>query len=152
MNTTDTTTGGYVGSVMYKTGLNNAKTIINNAFGSDHILKHREYLQNAVTNGYPSGGAWCDSTVELMTEQMVYGGKVFGTACNGATTPNLHTVAKSQLSLFRLRPDIICCRVPYWLRDVVSAAHFARVAASGCALSYHASSSGMGVRPAFCLY
>ena len=152
MNATDITTGGYVGSVMYKSGLNNAKTIINNAFGSDHILKHREYLQNAVTSGYPSAGAWYDSTVELMTEQMVYGGKVLGTACNGSTIPNLYTVAKSQLALFRLRPDIICCRVPYWLRDVVSGACFANVNYIGNANYSNASNSAIGVRPAFTIY
>lgn len=62
------TTGGYVGSNMYTTGLNNAKATINNDFGSDHILTHRQYLCNAVSNGKPSGSSWYDSTVELMTE------------------------------------------------------------------------------------
>ena len=45
----NTTEGGYIGSDMYKTGLNQAKTIITNAFGAEHILSHRELLVNAVT-------------------------------------------------------------------------------------------------------
>ena len=57
MNETNITTGGYVGSQMYTANLANAKTLVNSAFGSANILNHREYLTNAVTNGYPSAGA-----------------------------------------------------------------------------------------------
>lgn len=148
MNDTNITTGAYVGSKMYTEGLDQAKTTINAAFGSAHILSHRQYLQNAVTNGYPSGGSWYDSTVELMTEQNVYGGKVFGTANNGSTIPNLYTVDKSQYPLFAHRPDMISNRSWFWLRDVVSAAYFARVNVNGYAYCNDASSAD-GVRPAF---
>lgn len=148
MNDTNITTGAYVGSKMYTEGLDQAKTTINAAFGSAHILSHRQYLQNAVTNGYPSGGSWYDSTVELMTEQNVYGGKVFSTANNGSTIPNLYTVDKSQYPLFAHRPDMISNRSWFWLRDVVSAARFALVDAGGRA-SCGSASSANGVRPAF---
>lgn len=148
MNDTNITTGAYVGSKMYTEGLDQAKTTINAAFGSAHILSHRQYLQNAVTNGYPSGGSWYDSTVELMTEQNVYGGKVFGTANNGSTIPNLYTVDKSQYPLFAHRPDMISNRSWFWLRDVVSAAYFAYVFYYGIASYFHASAA-TGVRPAF---
>lgn len=148
MNDTNITTGAYVGSKMYTEGLDQAKTTINAAFGSAHILSHRQYLQNAVTNGYPSGGSWYDSTVELMTEQNVYGGKVFGTACNGSTIPNLYTVDKSQYPLFAHRPDMISNRQWFWLRDVVSAARFAYVNSHGDASCSNASAAA-GVRPAF---
>lgn len=148
MNDTNITTGAYVGSKMYTEGLDQAKTTINAAFGSAHILSHRQYLQNAVTNGYPSGGSWYDSTVELMTEQNVYGGKVFGTANNGSTIPNLYTVDKSQYPLFAHRPDMISNRSWFWLRDVVSAASFASVHSYGDAL-YGNASGAPGVRPAF---
>lgn len=148
MNDTNITTGAYVGSKMYTEGLDQAKTTINAAFGSAHILSHRQYLQNAVTNGYPSGGSWYDSTVELMTEQNVYGGKVFGTANNGSTIPNLYTVDKSQYPLFAHRPDMISNRLWFWLRDVVSAAYFAYVNNNGLA-NYNYASNALGVRPAF---
>lgn len=148
MNDTNITTGGYVGSKMYTQGLNQAKTTITSAFGATHILTHRQYLCNAVTNGKPSGGSWYDSTVELMTEQNVYGGKVFGAGNDGSTVPALYTVDKSQFPLFTFRPDMISNRQWFWLRDVVSAAHFAGVSGIGYAYCSAASGAG-GVRPAF---
>lgn len=148
MNDTNITTGGYVGSKMYTEGLNQAKTTITSAFGTAHILNHRQYLCNAVTNGRPSGGSWYDSTVELMTEQNCYGGKVFGAGNDGSSVPALYTVDKSQFPLFTFRPDMISNRAWFWLRDVVSAAFFAHVGNGGNALCYGASNAG-GVRPAF---
>lgn len=150
MNSSNITTGGYVGSEMYKTGLAQAKTTINNAFGSAHILNHRQYLVNAVTSGAPTGTDWYDSTVELMNENMVYGGRQFSPMPNGATDPwntcRNYTIDKSQLPLFHLAPWLICNRQWYWLRDVVSAAGFADVASNGLADCGRAGSAG-GVRP-----
>lgn len=148
MNDTDITTGGYIGSKMYTEGLAQAKTAINNAFGASHILSHRQSLVNAVTNGKPSGGAWYDSTVELMTEQNVYGGKIFGAGNDGSTVPYLYTVDKSQLPLFAHDPSMISNRQWLWLRDVVSAQRFAGVDSAGGAYYSGASGAG-GVRPAF---
>ena len=151
MNDANITTGAYVGSKMYTEGLTQAKTTINSAFGEAHILNHRQYLQNAVTDGYASGGSWYDSTVELMTEQNVYGGKVFGNQLNSTALPNSYTVDKSQYPLFTFRPDMQSNRQWFWLRDVVSASRFARVSADGLASSDDASSAS-GVRPAFSIY
>lgn len=148
MNDTNVTTGGYVGSKMYTSGLTQAKNTINTAFGSTHVLTHRQYLSNAVTNGRPSGGSWYDSTVELMTEQNVYGGKIFGAGNDGSSVPALYTVDKSQYPLFAFRHDLISNRQTFWLRDVVSAAHFAYVLYTGFA-TYVDASLVLGVRPAF---
>lgn len=148
MNDTNITTGGYIGSKMYTEGLAQAKTQINSAFGSSHILSHRQLLVNAVTNGKPSGGSWYDSTVELMTEQNVYGGKIFGTGNDGSTILYLYTIDKSQFPLFAHDPSMISNRQWFWLRDVVSAAYFAYVGYDGFAASADASATA-GVRPAF---
>lgn len=148
MNDTNITTGAYVGSKMYTKGLTQAKTTINSAFGEAHVLNHRQYLQNATTNGYASGGSWYDSTVELMTEQNVYGGKIFSNIQNGTALANSYTVDKSQYPLFAFRPDMISNRQWFWLRDVVSASFFANVSYDGSAYYYIASYAG-GVRPAF---
>ena len=148
MNDTDVTTGAYVGSKMYTEGLTQAKNTINAAFGSSHILNHRKYLQNAVTDGYASSASWYDSTVELMTEQNVYGCKIFGNVSNGTARPDNYTVDKSQYPLFKFRPDLISNRMSYWLRDVVSDAHFARVYYDGAA-DYYSAYQITGVRPAF---
>ena len=148
MNDTNTTEGGYIGSKMKTSGLDQAVTTINNAFGSAHILTRRELFTNAVSNGKPSGGSWYDSAVDLMTEQNVYGSRFFAPAPNGTTIPYQYVVDKSQYPLFAFRPDLISNRTWYWLRDVVSAAGFASVYNSGFANFAGASYAG-GVRPAF---
>lgn len=145
----NTTTGGYVGSDMYKSNLEQAKTTIKGAF-SGHVLKHRIYLTNAVANGRASGGAWCDSEVDLMCEQMVYGSGIFSPVSDGSNVPANYRVEKSQLPLFQHEPSRICNRVTWWLRDVITASLFAFVDGNGRASYYYASYS-LGVRPAFCI-
>lgn len=145
----NTTAGGYVGSDMYKSNLEQAKTTIKSAF-SGHILKHRIYLTNAVANGRASGGAWCDSEVDLMCEQMVYGSGIFSPVSDGSNVPANYRVEKSQLPLFQHEPSRICNRATWWLRDVITASYFALVDYHGYAHCADASLS-LGVRPAFCI-
>lgn len=144
----NTTAGGYVGSDMYKSNLEQAKTTIKSAF-SGHVLKHRIYLTNAVANGRASGGAWCDSEVDLMCEQMVYGSGIFSPVSDGSNVPTNYRVEKSQLPLFQHEPSRICNRATWWLRDVITASSFANVN-DGYANCSDASNS-IGVRPAFCI-
>lgn len=145
----NTTTGGYVGSDMYKSNLEQAKTTIKSAF-SGHVLKHRIYLTNAVANGRASGGAWCDSEVDLMCEQMVYGSGIFSPVSDGSNVPANYRVEKSQLPLFQHEPSRICNRATWWLRDVITASGFAGVHYNGDA-NYGGASNSFGVRPAFCI-
>lgn len=148
MNTTNVTTGGYVGSAMYKSNLANAKTIVNAAFQGS-VLTHREYLCNAVANGRPSGGAWFDSSIELPNEPMIYGHPHFSPTSDGSTVPSIYTISKTQLALFMVCPRFIVNRsYNQWLRDVVSSANFARVANGGNA-HYYGASGSYGVRPVF---
>ena len=145
----NTTAGGYVGSDMYKSNLEQAKTTIKSAF-SGHVLKHRIYLTNAVANGRASGGAWCDSEVDLMCEQMVYGSGIFSPVSDGSNVPANYRVEKSQLPLFQHEPSRIGNRNDWWLRDVITASYFANVSGSGYA-TYNDASNSLGVRPAFCI-
>ena len=145
----NTTAGGYVGSDMYKSNLEQAKTTIKSAF-SGHVLKHRIYLTNAVANGRASGGAWCDSEVDLMCEQMVYGNGIFSPVSDGSNVPVNYRVEKSQLPLFQHEPSRICNRNNWWLRDVITASGFANVNGNGSA-AYSYASYSLGVRPAFCI-
>ena len=148
MNTTNVTTGGYVGSAMYKSNLANAKTIVNAAFQGS-VLTHREYLCNAVANGRPSGGAWFDSSIELPNEPMMYGHPHFSPTSDGSTVPSIYTISKTQLALFMVCPRFIVNRsYNQWLRDVVSSASFAAVGNDGATTCGNASSS-YGVRPVF---
>lgn len=148
MNTTNVTTGGYVGSAMYKSNLANAKTIVNAAFQGS-VLTHREYLCNAVANGRPSGGAWFDSSIELPNEPMMYGHPHFSPTSDGSTVPSIYTISKTQLALFMVCPRFIVNRsYNQWLRDVVSSAFFADVGSDGLTNYFYASNSN-GVRPVF---
>ena len=150
MNTTNVTTGAYKGSAMYTANLTQAKSTINSAFGSSHVLSHRIYLSNATSNGRASAGEWTDSTVDLMCEHMVYGSGIFSPVSDGSNVPNNYRVEKGQLPLFALEPSRICNRDTWWLRDVITAAAFAHVAGAGNANYLYASDS-RGVRPAFCI-
>lgn len=148
MNTTNVTTGGYVGSEMYKSNLANAKTIVNAAFQGS-VLTHREYLCNAVANGRPSGGAWFDSSIELPNESMMYGHPHFSPTSDGSTVPTIYTISKTQLALFMVCPRFIVNRsYNQWLRDVVSSASFAGVNGDGSS-NYGNASGSYGVRPVF---
>ena len=149
MNTSNTTAGGYVGSQMYTTNLAQAKTTIKAAF-SGHVVNHRIYLTNAVTNGYAVAGAWCDSEVDLMNEQMVYGSGIFSPVSTGSAVPANYRVEKNQLPLFAMNPAMLNTRETYWLRDVITASDFACVFDNGNAV-YGGASAPCGVRPAFCI-
>lgn len=153
MNTNGGTTGGYLGCEMHTTSLNSFKTIIQNDFGSSHILTHQEILTNAVSSGKASGWDWADVTVEIMSEVMIYGHNVW------ASAPSYESgVDRSQLSLFKHRHDLITAlksstneNETYWLRDIVSSSDFAAIYSSGITRN-SASAALLGVRPAFLVY
>ena len=123
----------------------------NDAPRNDASLPH----VNAVTSGAPTGTDWYDSTVELMNENMVYGGRQFSPMPNGATDPwntcRNYTIDKSQLPLFHLAPWLICNRQWYWLRDVVSVTAFAHVHSFSTAHCSPASTV-LGIRPVVGIY
>lgn len=157
MNTSDVTTGAYVGSAMFTDNLAPAITTITNKFGSAHLLTHREDLKNAVINGYESNESWYDRIADLMTEEMVYGGKEYKNIIAGTNLPTNDTTGNSQLSSFRLNKALIRShllsdnsRMWYWLRDVATGDYFVFVSEKGACGAYRASITG-GVRPAFLL-
>ena len=166
MCATNDTTGGYVASEMWQTTIPKYVTAIQNAFGSGHVLKHRELLTNAVSASAPAGGGagwvgsssgwgWYDTYVNLMNENMVYGSQVWGSGYDtGERT--------SQLALFRLNPSARIAgyrgnrtnRMWYWLTAVASASRFAYCRYDGIAYCNEASYAGGagGLRPHFLLY
>jgi hypothetical protein len=156
MNSQDVAIGGYAGSLMRTTNLANAKDTINDAFPG-HVLTHRQYFTTGVaaSTGIPITGAWSDSSVEIMSEIMVYGSYSFAPTSspttNGTTIPVNYTISKSQLPLFSFRPDLISNRISYWLRDIVSAQNYANVNALGYTY-YNGASTNYGVRPAFSIF
>ena len=154
MNTSDTTSGGYVGSAMYTTTLPTVlSTYITPVFG-DHVLTYYAYLTNSVntsvvnrtggkSNGASNGWTAVSRQLDLMTENQVFGSIIFSSSGYESDVDSV------QFPLFRLKPEFINKqRSWYWLRNVVSSSWFAFVASYGNSNIYSASNSG-GVRPCF---
>ena len=141
MNDTDTIAGGFKGSKMWNTVIpNQILPDITTAFGN-HLLNHREFISNAVTDGVPTGGEWVDTTYNIFNEAMYYGTVVNGANNAGAGTYNIGC-SKNQIKLFMLDQSSMNRRTDIWLRDVVSASRFAVVDSYGLANRYPASSPG----------
>lgn len=125
MNSRPSTDGGYFGSEMHTKNINEAKRLINLAFGEDHIVEHVETLSSAVTDGRPS--EWKDvkvSTIELPTEIMTRG-YFSREVCDGKGWENRSQINR-QLALFRISNRLAYTNVAgFWLRDVISHQHFA---------------------------
>ena len=145
MNETNTTAGAYAGSLMRTQNLNNARTIVRNAFGS-HLANHRIFLANSVDTSGPNNWSWYDSDgVELPNEVQIYGTRVWGSALKGFDV----ATQKQQFPLLALAPQFVNTRQTYWLQDVSSSSVsslFAFVDYYGHAASLNAYIS-LGVRP-----
>jgi hypothetical protein len=155
MATEQNTSTGYAGCEARVNRENTWKVPCVSMF-SGHVLTHREYFTTAVNaSGYPSGGAWYDSDVDLPNEIMMYGCHVFAPASDGSIDVARYTVSKSQLALFRVCPQYITGRTDgvrkdCWLRDVANIKRFAFVSKNGEA-SYGTTTSSKGFRPAFAI-
>ena len=146
MNDTNTTEGGYVGSKMYTSGLDQALAKVKADFGEAHIVTYRNQLVNTVSNGVPSNLAWYSRQIDLMNEEMVYGTRVWSQATqNGYDTGT----NKSQLAAFKHNHSLISSyRSWYWLRAVRASTAFCAVAGGGFA-DFGGASDAVGVRPCF---
>lgn len=154
MNSSNVTTGGYLGSELKTTTLASVKTTVENMF-SGKILTHREYLINAVTGGYPSAGAWSDSDIDLPNEPMIFGSYIITPGSDGTALVKRYTNSARQLALFRIAPEFILgtpdgTRLSYWLRDIASATAFVRVTSYGPSTEANASQE-YGIRPVFAI-
>ena len=146
MNDSNTTSGGYIGSKMWKTGLDKAKSTIRKDFGS-LLIKHRELLTNSTSGDEPNGWTWVDCEVSLMNERQVFGGGSWGH--RGYNASYNVGIRHTQLPLFSLAPNTVQIGYSwYWLSDVASSTFFADVSGYGNSTGDNASDSG-GVRPFF---
>lgn len=150
MNNTQTTGGAYLGSNFYtggngNSGRSSAIAVVNNAFGSSHILSHPDLMTNATNPDAASNFTWANCTVELMSEVMVYGTKIWG---NGGYEVGC---SKSQLPLFQHDHSKIGIRSWWWLRSVASRQCFSYVDHDGPTFMADANAA-FGIRPAFAIY
>lgn len=140
MNSTNITTGGYVGSFMYTSVLPVYDTHFTEKL-NNHLLSRRDILTNSVSGSSANNWGWYSIKSRLMSEPEVYGTRAFGGNYDIGTAYN-------RFPLFNLAPKYICNRTSYWLRAVTYSAHFASVNSSGSA-SNGSASNVLGVRPAF---
>ena len=165
MNSSNTTTGGYVGSEMFTTTLgavtssgSTASTASINQqlyaeFGT-HLKTFRALLSNGINStgynrfgtngGCANGWAWTDVQSVLLSEMDVYGGTIWSSSGYDSGT------SKTQKSLFKYCPECINNRSSYyWLKDVATSSYFARANNLGYADCDDASYAGTYVRPRF---
>ena len=166
MNGTNDTTGGYQGTEMWKTTLPLYTDAIKAAFGTGHVLDHRELLTKAISADAPSGAGagwtgsatdadWQTVSANLLNEVMVYGTRVFSSSASDVGN------GKKQVALFALNHESTIAgyrgdhsdRRWYWLRAVASASNFCGAHNGGNAFSYVASNctNWGGLRPYFLL-
>ena len=142
MNSTNVTTGGYVGSFMFASVL----LVYNTHFDAklnNHLLTHREILSNSVTGNEASGWVWANIKINLMSEPEVYGSNLWGNKYDAG-------VNYRQFPLFRIASKYICNRNWCWLNTVAGANDFVAMTSNG-----NATRNGAGVvlavRPCFCI-
>lgn len=157
MNATDVTTGGYLGSEMWKNTLPKYTAAIKAAFGAGHVLKHREILTNAVDtnnkssacpawNGVTTGWAWTDVDTNIFNEPMVYSAPIFSSSGHDIGDCN------TQVAAMRHDKSLSFTRAGWnWLRAVASAATFCIANGDGIANFSSASNATGRVRPYFLL-
>lgn len=155
MNSSETTSGGYVGSNMFTSILPTWATHLETALGSAHVLKTYEYLTSGVdTNaknvmrpnltGASNKCAFKNSKANLLSETEIYGYLSHGSSGYECAMCN-----SNQLPLFRLSPSKILIDDAYWLRTIASSSLFCGVReAYGNTFAYGANSTN-GVRPRF---
>lgn len=141
MNTSNTTSGGYVGSRMYTTVLPALLTALAGSSSSPFygkIISHRELLATSDNAWY-----WYDNSLCLLSELEAYGARSFGVS-------GYQNGFYAQMPLFKLNPDYISKfnRHTVWLRSVFSSAFFCSAYDYGGAGGSGASASN-GVRPRF---
>ena len=158
MNGSNTTAGGYTGSAMWTAHIPKVVTGIENAFGAEHVLEHRELLTNAMDrnqrssayygwSGASSNWIWVSVKANLANEAMVYGAPVMSSSAYDTGECN------TQLAAFKLNHGLICSkRYWWWLRSIADSTDFCGVSDHGNASHHDASISDAGVRPYFLLY
>lgn len=149
MNDTDTTTGGFAGTKLYKTYLPQIQTKLESDFGA-HLMTFRTIVSTHVDgSGAPDQGEWRDAKVTIPNEVMIYGSILNGNNKNSSWY-NIGD-ENSQLPLMRLN-DLERCNNrtgAFWLRDIHSALGFADVNANGDDTWNSASVNQLGVRAFF---
>jgi len=140
-NGTNSTAGGYVNSLIHKWLVGSALPQIETWFGSAKVLSHQKLLTNAITGDAASGWAWSSQKISLLSENQMYGSKVWGNskASNGGYEPG---EAFKHLNVFNhIDANLLFGNKNIWLRDIASAEWSAGLSRSGYASDSDASAT-----------
>jgi hypothetical protein len=150
MNGTNITVGAYFNSDMHQITLpcyaKSLKTMLGN-----HLLSHKTLLSTAINASTPSmagvgmtgassAWAWETTELQLMNEVQLYGSMVWSSSAYDIG------VDDEKLPVFNFINPVCFGRGDFWLRSVVSSAHFANCAGAGNA-GTSVASGAIGVRP-----
>ena len=141
-NKTNTTAGGYTNSLIHKWLVTSVLPQIETWFGSAKVLSHQKLLTNAITGDAASGWAWSSQKISLLSENQMYGSKVWGNskASNGGYEPG---EAFKHLNVFNhIDANLLFGNKNIWLRDIASAVGAAGLIDGGVAGSFDASYAG----------
>ena len=152
MNSEQSTEGGFINSTMYKTGLEQAKTKINNIF-TDMIINYDDILSNEVTDGKVTGSQYVPGiTVTIPNERMILGTQsIEGFPIKNVIDTEILSCSATQFSLFKLSTEYIYTLGDYWLRDIYDENCYGYISSSGMlgiSLAYY---PWVGVRPVFAI-
>lgn len=142
-NKTNSTAGGYVASLIHKWLVGSALPQLETWFGSAKVLSHQKLLTNAITGDAASGWAWSSQKIALLSENQMYGSKVWGNskASNGGYEPG---EAHKHLNVFNhIAPNMLFGNKNIWCRDIASAVGVAYLSRYGDAGSADASYTGV---------
>lgn len=142
MNSTNTTSDGYIGSFMFASVL----PVYNAHFSAklnNHLLSHREILSNNVTGNQASGWAWADVKINLMSEPEVCGSNLWGNKYDAG-------VNYRQFPLFRIASKYICDRNWCWLKAIAGGSDFTAMTSNGNT-TRNGAGVALSVSPCFCI-
>lgn len=147
MNATNTTEGGYAGSVMHTETLPKYLEALQSAFDSSHFMSHQKCLTSAVgttlynrfgnASGAASTATWyTDQYICLPSEVQIYGSIVYSSSCY-----DTREACKQFAAMRLMRYNKVLGSRTIWLRDVANSSLFCNANDNGIANSNSASNS-----------
>lgn len=146
MNTSNTTSGGFVNSDMWRNYFPTVTSQLKSDFGS-HLLTWNEYLTNDTDGNAANSGQWVSTQVSMMNTYMYWGSGQYSTP-SGSKNYNLG-IETTQLPIMKLHPDEQKNGGTWtWQRDVYNSQAFADADNDG-SQGWNYASNTNGVRAFF---
>lgn len=146
MNSSYTTSGGFLGTDMWKNYFPTIANQLKTDFGS-HLLTWNEYLTDSTDGNAANDGQWVSTQVSMMNTYMYWGSGRYSTP-SGGKNYNLG-IETTQLPIMKLHPDEEKNGNNWtWQRDIYNSQCFCHADGDGSQL-YDLASFAYGVRAFF---